>query len=52
MAFHISAYYTRKGRGNLFVLINATISFSLSVSILAVYVNDIYAYVSNGWPNQ
>ena len=43
ISYQISSYYTRKGRGNLFVLINATISFALCFSILAVYVNDIYA---------
>lgn len=43
ISYHISSYYTRKGRGNLFVLINETISFALCFSILAVYVNDIYA---------
>lgn len=44
ISYQISSYYTRKGRGNIFVLINATISFALCFSILAVYVNDIYAY--------
>ena len=43
LAFQISSYYTRRGRGNLFVLITTAISIAISVSILAVYVNDIYA---------
>lgn len=45
-SFRISNYYIRKGKGSNWVLLNSTFSSALCTSILATYVNDIYAYYS------
>ena len=42
--YEISLYYIRKAKGSILVLTNSTLSFALCLSILVVYVNDIYAF--------
>lgn len=43
--YEISSYYARKGNRYILVLVNSTFSFAVCLSILTVYVNDIYAFL-------
>ena len=43
VSYRISNYYIRKGKGSVWILVNATFSSTLCFSILSTYVNDIYS---------
>ena len=49
VSYRISNYYIRKGKGSVWILVNATFSSTLCFSILSTYVNDIYAWFLPKW---